>query len=274
MAAVVRWLDKLIEDNADPRVADWPLMQTPIPGTTMVILYLVVVWIGPKLMKDRAPYSLKNILLVFNFLMVVLSFYTLWEFWMSGWLTGYTLGCQLVDYSTSPKAMRMANVCWVFYVSKFVEMLDTVFFILRKKNNQISFLHVFHHALMPFSWWIGVKFVPGGFGTFHAMLNSFIHFMMYIYYFLAALGPAFQKFLWWKKYMTKMQLTQFALCMIHSAQLIFIDCAYPKFFACIIWSYGLIFFVMFMDFYFKAYKKGALASKKGEQNGVDKSKVH
>ncbi len=40
----------------------------------------------------------------------------------------------------------MANVCWVFYFSKFIELLDTVFFVLRKKNNQITFLHLFHHG--------------------------------------------------------------------------------------------------------------------------------
>ncbi len=33
--------------------------------------------------------------------------------------------------------------------------------MLRKKTNQISFLHVFHHGIMPLSWWVGVKFVAG-----------------------------------------------------------------------------------------------------------------
>ena len=40
--------------------------------------------------------------------------------------------------------------------------MDTFFFILRKKNNQISFLHVYHHATMFPLWWIGVKWVAGG----------------------------------------------------------------------------------------------------------------
>ena len=30
--------------------------------------------------------------------------------------------------------------------------------------------------------------------------------MMYIYYGVSALGPQYQKYLWWKKYMTKMQI--------------------------------------------------------------------
>ena len=38
------------------------------------------------------------------------------------------------------------------------------------------------------------------------MINCFVHIWMYMYYGLAALGPEVQKYLWWKKYITKMQL--------------------------------------------------------------------
>ncbi|XP_072019478.1 very long chain fatty acid elongase 7-like [Amphiura filiformis] len=276
-AQFLQWWDDVVEEYGDPRVADWPLMDSPRTGTIMVIIYLFIVWIGPKLMKNREPFSLKHVIAVYNFSMVVLSWYLLWEFLMGGWGTGYSYGCQVVDYSDSPQALRMANCCWWFYFSKFIEMLDTVFFILRKKNRQISFLHVFHHALMPFSWWIGVKFVAGGFGTFHAMLNSWIHFMMYIYYGLSGLGPEWQKYLWWKKYMTTMQLTQFFLVMVHCGQLLFIECSYPKVFVWIIGSYGFIFFWMFLHFYIQSYSKGAKAksgttttkSENGVTNGVD-----
>jgi phosphatidylglycerophosphate synthase len=37
-------------------------------------------------------------------------------------------------------------------------------------------------------------------------INSFIHVIMYFYYFLAALGPHMQPYLWWKKYLTRMQI--------------------------------------------------------------------
>lgn len=43
-------------------------------------------------------------------------------------------------------------------------------------------------------------------GSFHAMVNSTVHIIMYFYYGLSAAGPRFQKFLWWKKYMTAIQL--------------------------------------------------------------------
>lgn len=37
-----------------------------------------------------------------------------------------------------------------------------IFFILRKKNGQLTFLHVYHHGTMIFNWWAGVKYVAGG----------------------------------------------------------------------------------------------------------------
>jgi len=37
-----------------------------------------------------------------------------------------------------------------------------VFFILRKKNNQVSFLHVYHHATMILNWWMAAKYLPVG----------------------------------------------------------------------------------------------------------------
>lgn len=241
--------------KADPRVEGWFMMSSPWPSLVICVLYVIIVKLGPTIMANRKPIEMRNVLLVYNVCMVGLSTYCFVEFNLAGWLAGYSLGCQPVDYSRSPQAVRMANVCWWFYFSKFIELLDTIFFIMRKKFNQVSFLHVFHHGIMPFSWWFGVKFVAGGFGTFHSMLNSFIHLVMYSYYGLAALGPKYQKYLWWKKYMTSMQITQFVLVTIHSVQLLFIECDYPRLFVYWIGLYAVIFMVMFADFYRQAYKK-------------------
>jgi len=41
---------------------------------------------------------------------------------------------------------------------------------------------------------------------FGALINSFVHVLMYTYYGLSALGPHMQKYLWWKKYLTRIQL--------------------------------------------------------------------
>lgn len=39
-----------------------------------------------------------------------------------------------------------------------------------------------------------------------ALINSFVHVVMYSYYALSCLGPSVQKYLWWKKHITHLQL--------------------------------------------------------------------
>jgi hypothetical protein len=58
----------------------------------------------------------------------------------------YSMLCQKLSTSTSPGEMRVIDALWWYYISKIFEFFDTVLMVLRKKNNQISFLHVFHHA--------------------------------------------------------------------------------------------------------------------------------
>lgn len=46
----------------------------------------------------------------------------------------------------------------------------------------------------------------GGNATFPNILNNFVHVCMYFYYMVSAMGPQYQKYLWWKKYMTELQI--------------------------------------------------------------------
>jgi len=43
------------------------------------------------------------------------------------------------------------------------------------------------------------------------LINSLVHVVMYMYYGLAALGPQMQKYLWWKRYLTSLQLVRLSL---------------------------------------------------------------
>ncbi|VDI18413.1 fatty acid elongase 3 [Mytilus galloprovincialis] len=202
----VRHFYHLAMSKGDPRVNDWLLMETPIPVVIIFVSYLLMVKFGPKLMEHRKPLQFHNVLIAYNLFMVLLSAYMFYEFLMSAVLAGYSIRCQPVDYSNNPIAIRMAKVCWLYFFSKIIEILDTIFFILRKKDQQITFLHVYHHSTMLLNWWLGVKYIAGGQSFFLALLNTFVHILMYGYYGLSALGPHVQKYLWWKKYITKLQL--------------------------------------------------------------------
>ena len=43
---------------------------------------------------------------------------------------------------------------------------------------------------------------------FGAACNCFVHVMMYAYYGLSAIGPHMRPYLWWKRYITKLQLVR------------------------------------------------------------------
>lgn len=77
---------------------------------------------------------------------------------------------------------------------------------------------------------------------------------MYTYYGLAAFGPNMRKYLWWKKYLTVIQMVQFVLIFTHAFQLLFVnDCKFPKIFAWFIGSHGVLFWFLFSNFYEKTY---------------------
>ncbi|XP_042562495.1 elongation of very long chain fatty acids protein 7-like [Clupea harengus] len=94
--------------KGDPRVDGWFLMDSPLPQAVFLISYIYFVTsLGPRLMENRKAFTLRPILIVYNFSSVALSLYMCYEFVMSGWGTGYSFQCDLVDYSHSPQAMRV-----------------------------------------------------------------------------------------------------------------------------------------------------------------------
>ena len=96
----------------------------------------------------------------------ILCFLSYAQSMIGGWGGRYSFRCQPVDYSNDPIALRTARGCWWYYISKFMELTDTIFFVLRKKNDHITTLHVIHHGCMPMSVWFGVKFTPGKYMQF------------------------------------------------------------------------------------------------------------
>ncbi|XP_041366021.1 elongation of very long chain fatty acids protein 4-like [Gigantopelta aegis] len=259
--------DRLVTDLRDPRTDGWFMMSTPWPTLAAVTIYILFVSFGRKFMACRQPFELKNILICYNFCLVLLSAILFEEFLVSAWFrSGFSLVCEPVNGSNDPMSIRLANACWWFYFSKIIELLDTIFFVLRKKNNQISFLHVYHHTTMPILWWVGVKFVPGGESYFSASINSFIHILMYTYYLLSAFGPRMQKYLWWKKYMTTLQLLQFWAILLHTIQAMYVSCGFPVGYGVALITYMVSHIILFSNFYYQTYHKKARLAQKTSEN--------
>lgn len=77
---------------------------------------------------------------------------------------------------------------------------------------------------------------------------------MYFYYMVAAMGPQYQKYLWWKKYMTSIQLIQFVLIMAYMVTIALKGCNMPKTLTFFFIANTLIFLYLFGNFYKRTYK--------------------
>ncbi|KAF4526383.1 hypothetical protein B566_EDAN016458 [Ephemera danica] len=248
------------QELSDERTRGWLLVDSPVPTLLYTVLYLAIVWAGPRIMRDRKPFHLTWALVPYNFAMAGLNLYIAVELLLASTRLRYSYVCQPVAREKHPDEIRIAKAVWWYYFSKLLEFCDTFFFILRKKNNQLTFLHVYHHSTMFSLWWIGIKWVPSGSTFLPAMVNSFIHVIMYTYYALAAMGPVIAKYLWWKKYLTIMQLVQFTTALIMGVNGIRSGCDFPLWMQYALVMYMMSFIVLFGNFYIKAYiEKGKRA---------------
>ncbi|CAF0968056.1 unnamed protein product, partial [Brachionus calyciflorus] len=219
------------------------------PIGTIAIYSILLITIR-KFMENRKPYELKTFMLLYNIFQVVASFYNSFELIYLAIKMRYSLTCEPVNYSDEPLPTRMAYAMHFYYVLKVVDLTDTIVFALRKKTSQITFLHVFHHVSMILNSWAGIKWVPGGQSFLSCSLNSFIHGVMYSYYGLSSMGSAIQKYLWWKKYITQMQLIQFFCVIIHCyVNLQQTECTYPRGFSYGSIGYAFLLALLFLNFY-------------------------
>ncbi|KAG5943588.1 hypothetical protein E4U59_000227 [Claviceps monticola] len=93
---------------------------------------------------------------------------------------------------------------WIFYLSKFYEVLDT--FIILAKGKFSSTLQTYHHAGAMLCMWAGMRFMSAPIWVF-TLVNSFIHALMYTYYTLTAFSIRVPLVI--KRSLTTMQITQF-----------------------------------------------------------------
>lgn len=255
---------------ADPRVAAWPMMDSPIPTIGLVVSYIILIPSLKSFMKDRPPVGawLKPILIVYNLFLVLLSAWmSIAIFYHSVIGLKFNFYCNnVVPYIDSEHHIGLAWALYIFWVSKFIEFFDTIFMALKKRNDQISFLHLYHHVSMPLLWWFGIKFAAGGDSYFSAMLNSFVHVIMYTYYFLAACGYSD---IWWKHYLTQFQMVQFFFNMAFTLYTDIMDVCGPEYTFFLWMRRSMVFYmfsllVLFGNFYIRAYleKKRTPTTKK------------
>lgn len=252
-----------LSKGVDETVDSWFLMSSPLPVVSIVLVYLVfVLKIGPTFMKDRKPYDLKRIMVAYNAFQVCFSVWMCRTAIQESNVLASVLSKKCDIVRNREQTLMLYSGAWFYFFSKIVDLLDTTFFVLRKKQNQVSFLHVYHHTITALFSWAYLKYIPGEQGVIIGILNSGVHIIMYFYYMVAAMGPQYQKYLWWKKYMTSIQLIQFALILGYMLLVGAKGCNMPKALTFFFTANTIIFIYLFGNFYRRTYntKKNAAAS--------------
>jgi len=212
--------------------------------TTLTFLYFF--------MKNREPYDLKPFMRVYNLTCVLLAGATAYitiSYKLSK--TGTTFMCNAPD-RFSDEGRLLAFGSQLFYYQKFWEFLDSFIFMLRKKMNQVSFLHVYHHSSITVIVALYASIDSSGDCYLGVMLNSCVHVLMYLHYFVTSLGV---KSTPWKPYITQMQLIQFCIIMYQSIAMYFNGsaCGFPDWLKIVMIGYMASMLVLFGRFYVAAY---------------------
>ncbi|CAG4986872.1 unnamed protein product [Parnassius apollo] len=233
-------------------VDGWFLMKSPVPLLFLSISYLLfVLKLGPKVMKLREPFKLRSTIILYNLFQVAYSCFLLFKgsrLIIPNGLLGSSCLMDEEDFR-----WRVSTGIYYYFFAKVTELMDTIFFVLRKNFRQVTFLHVYHHSLMMWSTWIALKYEPSYNVIFLGTINSSIHIIMYGYYALSAF-PDLNKYLWWKKYITLMQILQFMCIILHAAANYAYSACPPSYtlLASILLN-ALLFVYLFAEFYVNSY---------------------
>ncbi|KAF7339472.1 Elongation of fatty acids protein [Mycena sanguinolenta] len=253
--------------------------QTPLSTNTVVFGtlagYLALIFGIQAAMKNHPPQRLNTLFQAHNVILsagsLLLLVLLIEEVVPIIWNTGI-FNAMCAEASWTP---RMEFYYMINYYFKYLELLDTVFLAFKKKP--LPFLHVFHHsatALLCYSQLIGRTSISWTVIS----LNLTVHVLMYYYYYATAGGAK----IWWKKYLTMMQIIQFVIDLFvvyfgtygHFAATYY-DGVIPHMGNCAgsetaaLFGCGLLtsYLGLFINFYFQTYKKKP-SSKAPRTNGV------
>ncbi|KAL4704899.1 hypothetical protein ACJJTC_018516 [Scirpophaga incertulas] len=202
-------------------VPTWTLGDTIAGISFVLVLYLVTVLvIIPNYMKRLQPLKLKNTLLIYNAFQVVFSTYIVYVY------VRYLLtnGLFIKKCVQGEELEKVASEIIPYFIAKHLDLLDTVFIVLRKKDKQITFLHLLHHTCMIAWTWLHLMYYPTDHFVFVGILNSFVHVQFILV-------------VWHLYYQQKWS-----------------PCPIPAFFHYFCLSSIISFFLLFLKFYISNYK--------------------
>lgn len=226
-----------------------------------ITAYLIMVYIGQKLMHRRTAFDLKPYLFCWNMILCLFNtfmafrllpelFYVLYHF---GFI--YSI-CRLY---INDKITLLWNILFVW--SKIIELFDTAFLILRKKN--VIFMHWFHHAIVLFFCSYNLS-EPIAITRWFSSMNATVHSLMYAYYAIKTTKIKVPKYV--SMFITTLQILQ----MILGTFVTICSLIYLKLYKCeveenrvyVSLSVYSLYLYLFIKFFYETYLKSSISEKK------------
>ncbi|CAI5522420.1 unnamed protein product [Closterium sp. Naga37s-1] len=182
---------------------EWKVDETPVSNLPLMLctcIGYVAFILGLKWYRTKnkmAPVNLGFLPAIHNLILC------LWSLAMFlGTIHAMLLDSEINKYDTGmgkytwllcfPSTVKPVGYLWfwsyIYYLSKYYELLDTVILVL--KNKPLSFLHVYHHATIVFLCWLWLTNTQS-LQVIAITINTGIHVMMYFYYFMHSFPPAY-----------------------------------------------------------------------------------
>ncbi|XP_008502246.2 elongation of very long chain fatty acids protein 6 [Calypte anna] len=172
-------------DFNDREAREW-MRENWHKSVVLAVVYVILVFGIQQFMKGRRAYSLRTPLALWSLGLALLNGIAARRVWQH---LSFILATKGFRHSVCSQSFYIHPISklWVylFALSKLLELGDTLFIVLRKK--QLIFLHWFHHVTSLVATWYGYKEMVAGTGWL-TVLNFSVHAIMYSYYVLRAAG--------------------------------------------------------------------------------------
>lgn len=187
------------------KVLNWA-ERNPAYPIAAVVIYAICIYSSKRWMNNRQPFNWKYAMGAWNLLLCIFSAMCVIRV-IPHLIHNLAVGEPRDILCISPETTYGygSTGLWVtaFMLSKFAELIDTVFIVAHKKP--LMLLHWYHHmSVLLWSWYAYITRTPSS--TIFMTMNASVHTIMYGYYFLMTIK---RKPKWLKaQFITMVQLLQ------------------------------------------------------------------
>eukprot|EP00441_Pelagodinium_beii_P011972 CAMPEP_0197690132 /NCGR_PEP_ID=MMETSP1338-20131121/107911_1 /TAXON_ID=43686 ORGANISM="Pelagodinium beii, Strain RCC1491" /NCGR_SAMPLE_ID=MMETSP1338 /ASSEMBLY_ACC=CAM_ASM_000754 /LENGTH=589 /DNA_ID=CAMNT_0043272547 /DNA_START=239 /DNA_END=2008 /DNA_ORIENTATION=- len=185
------------------------------------LAYISLVFFGVRFMENRDPVQKRIFewMIVYNVTQALLNLRLAVALLFEVWKLGYPVpwGNAL---DVSEKAHGLGMLIWFQYHCRQLDLLDTLFMILRKKFQRISLVHVYLRLMNLWGWFLAARFACGGDTYFPAVVHAMCQVVVHTYYVIHSVNPSGAP-LFRRARVAEVQVLQFVIVAAHAAFVLF-----------------------------------------------------